>query len=271
MGKLSPYARKEWQRKHSTSKEMRWLNKGIDAAIKGATATGRSASEIHSQNHAPDAWKRTALTPKQLRAAVIVGAILPMLALGGLREQGFGGMFLLVEFFFFLIPFLVMMLIFMVFNSLSRPSAPQEQEAPQEDESMILLVPQLEKQVNECEELIRETTSPQVFFERYDFCVKQLKTLQSLGSHTINDVEIKLRQMESLSHQDIEVLDLIQRVKEKYRVKIDRLKTAKAKQNWAIKFHQEFEPYVPRMSDIAKTSLAESSAELCVLAGMDGE
>ena len=31
----SPYARKEWLRKHSTSKEMRWLNNGIDAAVKG--------------------------------------------------------------------------------------------------------------------------------------------------------------------------------------------------------------------------------------------
>lgn len=41
--KLSPYGRKEWHRKHSTSKEMRWLNKGIDAAFKEAGSIGKSA------------------------------------------------------------------------------------------------------------------------------------------------------------------------------------------------------------------------------------
>ena len=264
----SPYARKEYLR-HRTDKQQRIVNRSVDIAFK--SVAGKSASKKHPEQYDPDAWKRTALTAKQLCAASIVGAIMPVLALGSLQKGGFSGTFLLVEFFFFAIPFFVMVLIFMLFNSISRASVLQGQEDQSEDENAERLTPQLEKQINECETLIHSTTSPQVFFERYDFCVEQLKNLQSLESHTTIDVESKLHQMESLSQKDIEVMELLQRVKEKYCAKIDSLKTAKAKRNWATRFHQEFEPYVSRMSDITKSKLGEYSAELCVLAGMDGE
>lgn len=52
----SPYARKEWLRKHSTSKEMRWLNNGIDAAVKGI-GSGRSRYRL------PEVHRKTGVEP----------------------------------------------------------------------------------------------------------------------------------------------------------------------------------------------------------------
>lgn len=86
----SPYARKEWLRKHSTSKEMRWLNNGIDAAVKGI---GSGRKSIQAPGSTQEDWSRTALSKGQLRAAIIIGAILPLFGIAGLEGQEPGGAF----------------------------------------------------------------------------------------------------------------------------------------------------------------------------------
>lgn len=75
-----------------------------------------------------------------------------------------------------------------------------------------------------------------------------------------------LKKYRSLSFRDDAVKEIIHRTEEKYQAKIESLKTAKAKQNWAEKYYQEFEPYLPYMTDGQKSELGEASAYLFDLA-----
>lgn len=92
----SPYARKEWLRKHSTSKEMRWLNNGIDAAVKGI---GSGRKSIQAPGSTQEDWSRTALSKGQLRAAIIIGAILPLLVLQDWKAKSLAERFFWPSFF----------------------------------------------------------------------------------------------------------------------------------------------------------------------------
>ena len=85
----------------------------------GQAKRGRSRQNIDTTS---DSWERTSLTNKQLIASCVVGAILPtMFLVGKGAATETTGMFLLILFFFFTIPFFVMVLIFMVFNTITRP------------------------------------------------------------------------------------------------------------------------------------------------------
>ena len=75
-----------------------------------------------------------------------------------------------------------------------------------------------------------------------------------------------LKKYRSLGFRDDAVKEIIHRTEEKYQAKIESLKTAKAKQNWAEKYHQAFEPYLPYMTDGQKSELGEASAYLFDLA-----
>ena len=75
-----------------------------------------------------------------------------------------------------------------------------------------------------------------------------------------------LKKYRSLSFRDDAVKEIIHRTEEKYQAKIEGLKTAKAKQSWAEKYHQAFEPYLPYMTDGQKSELGEASAYLFDLA-----
>ena len=122
----SPYARKEWLRKHSTSKEMRWLNNGIDAAVKGV---GSGRKSIQAPGSTQEDWSRTALSKGQLRAAIIIGAILPLFGIAGLEGQEPGGAFFLAEFLLFMLPFFLAVLVFMLFNKSTRSGESGESKA----------------------------------------------------------------------------------------------------------------------------------------------
>lgn len=174
MGKLSPYARKEWQRKHSTSKEMRWLNKGIDAAFKGAGKTSTNVSGDTQED-----WDRANLSKGQLRFAIVAGAVLPLLTLATLSEERFGGAFLLVEFFFFAIPFLGIMLVFMLFNIATRPKTQNKKKTPASECAESSSIKQVSNPAGD-EYLVRwnnrkapniiELEMPEISFQtRYDF------------------------------------------------------------------------------------------------------
>ena len=125
----SPYARKEWLRKHSTSKEMRWLNNGIDATVKGI-GSGRKSIQAPRSTQAD--WSRTALSKGQLRAAIIIGAILPLFGIAGLEGQEPGGAFFLAEFLLFMLPFFLLFWFLCCLISLHAPeSAVNLRRSPQ--------------------------------------------------------------------------------------------------------------------------------------------
>ena len=73
----------------------------------------------------------------------------------------------------------------------------------------------------------------------------------------------------SLSFRDGAVSEIIHRVADKYSVKIESLKTGKAKKNWAEKYSKAFEPYLPYMSNAQRTEFVEVSEELSSLAEKD--
>lgn len=130
-----------------------------------------------------------------------------------------------------------------------------------------VLAPQFLKQAQESAKILQTTTEPATFFTRYDFCVGRLMELEKCKKYgaqvsTTDD----LKKYRSLGFRDDAVKEIIHRTEEKYQAKIESLKTAKAKQNWAEKYYQEFEPYLPYMTDGQKSELGEASAYLFDLA-----
>lgn len=290
----SPYARKEWLRKHSTSKEMRWLNNGIDAAVKGI---GSGRKSIQAPGSTQEDWSRTALSKGQLRAAIIIGAILPLFGIAGLEGQEPGGAFFLAEFLLFMLPFFLAVLVFMLFNKSTRSGESCESKAEPSDSKLDdgpdltdeaqytpkpewmgkmvpinsradarMLAPQFLKQAQESAKILSSTTEPSVFFMRYDFCVGRLIQLEDCKKYGVKvTTTSSLEKYLDLTFREEAVNEIVQRTQEKYRDKIESLKSPKAKQNWAIKYHRAFEPYLLYMSDNAKTKLDECSAELYAL------
>lgn len=278
--KLSPYGRKEWHRKHSGNKTVR---KGVDAAFRGAGSAVGAAARAKTPDSTLEERQRANLTGKQLLISCIAGAVLPVMALLGADE--INGAYLAITAFFFLIPFLVMVLIFKIFNSVMRLRATQ---IPAEDAYVPnpewigrtdlvnsranagIMAPQFLKHAQESAKIIQTTTEPSTFFTRYDFCVGSLIELEKCKRYGVPvSITADLNKYRSLSSRDDAVNELIHRTEEKYRTKIESLKTPTAKKSWAEKYHQAFEPYLPYMSDKQKTVLGEVSAELFALAEDD--
>lgn len=285
--KLSPYCRKEWHRKHSGNKTVR---NGVDAAFRGAGSAVGAAARVKTPDSTLEERQRANLTGKQLLISCIVGAVLPVMALLGADE--INGAYLAVTAFFFLIPFLVMVLIFKIFNSVTRLRSVQVSEDGLEssaerdyfpnpewmgDMDLVdsranarILAPQFLKQAQESAKILQTTTDPSTFFTRYDFCVGRLMELEKCKRYGAPvSATADLAKYRSLAFRDGAVNDIIHRTEEKYRTKIKSLKTPTAKKSWAEKYHQAFEPYLPYMSDKQKTVLGEVSAELFALAEDD--
>lgn len=130
-----------------------------------------------------------------------------------------------------------------------------------------VLAPQFLKQAQESAKTLQTTTDPATFFTRYDFCVGRLIELEKCKKYGAPvSATADLKKYRSLSFRDDAVKEIIHRTEEKYQAKIEGLKTAKAKQNWAEKYHQAFEPYLPYMTDDQKSELGEASAYLFDLA-----
>lgn len=130
-----------------------------------------------------------------------------------------------------------------------------------------VLAPQFLKQAQESAKILQTTTEPATFFTRYDFCVGRLMELEKCKRYGAPvSATADLKKYRSLSFRDDAVKEIIHRTEEKYQAKIEGLKTAKAKQNWAEKYHQAFEPYLPYMTDGQKSELGEASAYLFDLA-----
>jgi hypothetical protein len=131
-----------------------------------------------------------------------------------------------------------------------------------------ILAPQLLKQAQDCARILSSTTEPSTFFMRYDFCVGRLMMLEDCKKYGVNAATTdSLNKYTDLDFRDGAIEEFIHRTQIKYSNKILTLKTSKAKENWAAKYHQAFEPYLPYMSDRQKTALGEASAELFELAG----
>lgn len=172
--KLSPYGRKEWHRKHSGNKT---VSKCVDATFRGAGSAFGAAARVRTPASTLEERQRTNLTGKQLLIACIIGAVLPVMALLGADE--ITGSLLLVLVFFFLLPFLVMVLIFMIFNLITRPCEKRvcaenpEEKKPNEKISQVPNPendPYLERWNNRKPPQIIELEMPEITFQsRYDF------------------------------------------------------------------------------------------------------
>lgn len=282
--KLSPYGRKDWLRKRSGNKT---VHRGVDAAFRGVGAAVGSAAKVQTPDSTFEERQRANLTGKQLLIACAVGSILPLMALLGADE--IDGVFLAVLVFFFLIPFLVMVLIFKIFNLITRPHTAQPLAAPQEEteesvyspnpewmgqtdlvnsrQNAKILAPQFLKQAQESAKILQTTTEPATFFSRYDFCVGRLIELEKCKRYGVPvSTTSDLTKYRSIAFRDEAVNEIIHRTADKYRTKIESLKTQKAKKNWAEKYQQAFEPYLPYISDKQKTVLEKVSAGLFALA-----
>lgn len=286
--KLSPYGRKDWLRKRSGNKT---VHRGVDAAFRGIGAAVGSAAKVQTPDSTFEERQRANLTGKQLLIACAVGSILPLMALLGVDEivDEIDGVFLAVLVFFFLIPFLVMVLIFKIFNLITRPHTAQPLAAPQEEteesvyspnpewmgqtdlvnsrQNAKILAPQFLKQAQESAKILQTTTEPATFFTRYDFCVGRLIELEKCKRYGVPvSTTSDLTKYRSIAFRDEAVNEIIHRTADKYRTKIESLKTQKAKKNWAEKYQQAFEPYLPYISDKQKTVLEKVSAGLSALA-----
>ena len=281
--KLSPYGRKEWHRKHSTSKEMRWLNKGIDAAFKEAGSIGKSAPKT-MQN----AQETQQQLPTEVEGASALIGFLAFLVLyskmGTILAVLFGIVAAIVSLF----------VLSVVYGGMTgkKERKLKEETAKKEYNQWVadphyepnpewmgdmdlvdsranarILAPQFLKQAQESAKILQTTTEPATFFTRYDFCVGRLMELEKCKKYCAPvSATADLKKYRSLSFRDDAVKEIIHRTEEKYRAKIEGLKTAKAKQNWAEKYHQAFEPYLPYMTDGQKSELGEASAYLFDLA-----
>lgn len=275
MGKSSPYGRKEWHRKRSGNKS---LNKGIDAAFRGAGAVGKAAGSVRSQP------AETKFPAKYVFISLAVGLLAFFIASA---SCGIG-----VSFFCGIVGFWVALFIFSItygtVKGIKDGLAGIEQEDESDGEELLyvpnpewmgqtdlvdsranarVLAPQFLKQAQESAKILQTTTEPATFFTRYDFCVGRLMELEKCKKYGAPvSATADLKKYRSLSFRDDAVKEIIHRTEEKYQAKIEGLKTAKAKQNWAQKYHQAFEPYLPYMTDGQKSELGEASAYLFDLA-----
>ena len=281
--KLSPYGRKEWHRKHSTSKEMRWLNKGIDAAFKEAGSIGKSAPKT-MQN----AQETQQQLPTEVEGASALIGFLAFLVL-------YSKMGTILAVFFGIVAAIVSLFVLsVVYGGMTgkKERKLKEETAKKEYNQWVadphyepnpewmgqtdlvdsranakVLAPQFLKQAQESAKILQTTTEPATFFTRYDFCVGRLMELEKCKKYGAPvSATADLKKYRSLSFRDDAVKEIIHRTEEKYQAKIEGLKTAKAKQNWAEKYHQAFEPYLPYMTDGQKSELGEASAYLFDLA-----
>ena len=281
--KLSPYGRKEWHRKHSTSKEMRWLNKGIDAAFKEAGSIGKSAPKT-MQN----AQETQQQLPTEVEGASALIGFLVFLVLyskmGTILAVLFGIVVAIVSLF----------VLSVVYGGMTgkkerklkaetakkeynqwvadphyepNPEWMGDMDLVDSRANARILAPQFLKQAQESAKILQTTTDPATFFTRYDFCVGRLIELEKCKKYGAPvSATADLKKYRSLGFRDDAVKEIIHRTEEKYQAKIESLKTAKAKQNWAEKYHQAFEPYLPYMTDGQKSELGEASAYLFDLA-----
>ena len=260
-------------------------------SVSRVTFSSKSTAKVQTPDSTFEERQRANLTGKQLLIACAVGSILPLMALLGVDEivDEIDGVFLAVLVFFFLIPFLVMVLIFKIFNLITRPHTAQPLAAPQEEteesvyspnpewmgqtdlvnsrQNAKILAPQFLRQAQESAKILQTTTEPATFFTRYDFCVGRLIELEKCKRYGVPiSTTSDLTKYRSIAFRDEAVNEVIHRTADKYRTKIESLKTQKAKKNWAEKYQQAFEPYLPYISDKQKTVLEKVSAGLFALA-----
>ena len=133
-------------------------------------------------------------------------------------------------------------------------------------------VPQLVKQLRDTAKILNTTADPSVFYPRWDFAIGRILLLEECSKYPTalksDPHEAYLRAID-LGNRDAISEDMIHRAEEKYKAKIQSLKTKKARINWATKFHDMFNEFTPYMSDEQLSVLGESSARLLELADTD--
>lgn len=280
MGKLKGYDRKSYLR-HRTTKQQRMVNRGIDMAFKGAGTVGKVSSEMPSD------------TPKAQLPAVVIcsSAIIGILAFLICYSKAGVIVAVILGFVAFFVGLLVLAGVYGGVTGARERKVEIESENHETEPHQIgeryepnpewmgqvglvdsranaqILAPQFMKQALESAKILQTTTEPGTFFTRYDFCVGRLMELEECKKYGVSvSTTQDLEKYRNMDFREEAVEEIIHRTQEKYQDKIESLKTQKAKQNWATKYHQAFEPYLPYMSDTAKSKLGECSAELFTLA-----
>lgn len=117
-------------------------------------------------------------------------------------------------------------------------------------------VQQFLKHCYESTELVNTTKNPRVFFERYDFLIKQTENLAKLeifvkfSGRKPSDTLIYLNQI-----RENETNLMIGRAWENLNIKLSKLKTNKGKENAINKLMAEFQQYLDKMT--------KSNIDLC--------
>lgn len=294
MGKLQGYNRKNYLR-HRTTKQQRMTNKGIDMAFKGAGAVGKSVMKasktktVRSSKYESASVEKS-LTPEKKvrlpRLLLVAGFVIGFLAFFIASASSGLGTSLFCGIVAFWISISIFRTIYGTIKGFKEGYEIEETDSqgvkavyqpnPEWMGQMGLvdsranaqiLAPQFMKQALESAKILQTTTEPGTFFTRYDFCVGRLMELEECKKYGVSvSTTQDLEKYRNMDFREEAVEEIIHRTQEKYRDKIESLKTQKAKQNWATKYHQAFEPYLPYMSDAAKSKLGESSAELFALA-----
>lgn len=92
-----------------------------------------------------------------------------------------------------------------------------------------ILAPQFLKQAQESAKILSSTTEPSVFFMRYDFCVGRLIQLEDCKKYGVKvTTTSSLEKYLDLTFREEAVNEIVQRTQEKYRDKIESLKSPKA-------------------------------------------
>lgn len=281
MGKLQGYDRKNYMR-HRTTKQQRMVNKGIDMVFKGASAVGKASSKTPSSSQEAQA---------QLPTVVVCSSVLVGLFAFLICYSKVGIIIALVfGFIAFFVGLFVLAGVYGGVTGARERKAEMKSEEHEAEPHLIkaeynpnpewmgqmglvdsrtnaqILAPQFMKQVLESAKILQTTTEPGTFFTRYDFCVGRLMELEECKKYGVSvSTTQDLKKYRSMDFREEAVEEIICRTQGKYRDKIESLKTQKAKQNWATKYHRAFEPYLSYMSDNAKTKLGECSAELYAL------
>lgn len=122
-------------------------------------------------------------------------------------------------------------------------------------QSAAIAAPQCLRIVKDCANLVNTTTSPEIFFKRYDLMIENLQNLVICGSYISfkgnpqNDLDNVIRKRE------FETITFIDRAVETLESKLKTLKTQKAIENNINKFFSQFSIYESYLTSFISSHL----------------
>lgn len=118
--------------------------------------------------------------------------------------------------------------------------------------------------INDCVELVNETKTPKVFFERYKTLLQLTKELAIIEPlfQNFKDPKPSQQYRNLLEHSDEFIRDFIDRYYKSAKAKIESLKTQKARQKTAASFYEILMGYSDLISDANQERISELTGNL---------